>query len=583
MSLARAVVFLWGASLRNRVRQQFARLRQPRYLVGAVVGLAYLYGMFFRRFAFSNPRGPAEEAPIFIGFSLGMVLVATVVSAWLFGADRPAVTFSEAEIQHFLPAPISRRTLLHYKLVRGYLGGLLGVLFGAFFMQRAVGNAPVLFMLGSALSFAVVYLHITAASFVRTRMAGWGGWGKALRLGAVLAVLGGAAWVVFEAVHRMPFPEEVRDPKDLLGWLNGLGGEPWLWALSWPVLALVRLPLAPDAETFLWRLPVPLVLLGLHYAWVMSARVPFEESAVLRGEARARERAASRLGGAGQGARIRARGARFLQLGAVGRPEVALVWKNLLAGWRLGGSYSLIGLILLAAAIQAVLTFVSPERAATLALTLGPASGMFSLVLCVVGPSMFRNDLRMDLRKLDLLRAMPLTGRQVVAAELAAPALTLAVMEVLLITLAVVLGQRLPMAHEVGPGAWVAGGLAAAFVLPAVALVNLVVQNAGVVLFPAWLPADQERSRGIEAMGQRLLTFVGTLLVLVLGLLPAAFVAAVVGFSLYWAGDLSEWALPFAGLAAAAVLLAEVAVGVSLLGRAFESLDVSAEGPGLSG
>ena len=47
-------------------------------------------------------------------------------------------------------------------------------------------------------------------------------------------------------------------------------------------------------------------------------------------------------------------------------------------------------------------------------------------------------------------------------------------------------------------------------------------QNAMVVLYPAWLPPEGERVRGVEALGQRLLTLAGPLLVLVVGLMPAA-------------------------------------------------------------
>jgi hypothetical protein len=126
----------------------------------------------------------------------------------------------------------------------------------------------------------------------------------------------------------------------------------------------------------------------------------------------------------------------------------------------------------------------------------------------------------------------------------------------------------------------VAAGLGALWVLPAVSLGGLFVQNAAVVLFPAWLPPEGERVRGLEALGQRLLTLVGTLLALLVGMLPAALLAALVGFGLNWLLDLGVWALPFAGASAAAVLVAEVAFGVVVLGHAFDRLDVSTEGTG---
>jgi len=53
-----------------------------------------------------------------------------------------------------------------------------------------------------------------------------------------------------------------------------------------------------------------------------------------------------------------------------------------------------------------------------------------------------------------------------------------------------------------------------------------------------------------------------------------------VGFALYQLWDFGIWALPFAGMSAAAVLVGEVALGVMGLGRAFDQLDVSGEGRG---
>jgi hypothetical protein len=208
---------------------------------------------------------------------------------------------------------------------------------------------------------------------------------------------------------------------------------------------------------------------------------------------------------------------------------------------------------------------------------MAPICGGLAVLLCAFGPSAMRMDLRMDLPRLDQLRALPLTGRQVVAAELAAPALLLGVAQVGLVLLGMALavwqgGAKTTM--------WVAAGLGAVWVLPAVTLGGLFVQNAAVVLFPAWLPPEGERVRGLEAIGQRLLTMVGTMVVLLVGMLPAVLVAALVGFGLDRLLGLGVWALAYAGPTAAAVLVGEVALGVVGLGHAFDQLDVSREGTG---
>ncbi|MGZ3458106.1 MAG: putative ABC exporter domain-containing protein, partial [Archangium sp.] len=373
------------------------------------------------------------------------------------------------------------------------------------------------------------------------------------------------------ALREHPFPEQLKNPRQLQEWVVGLMGSPALW----PGRLLVALPLAPDVWSFLRTLPLGLGLLAVHYVWVMKAAVAFEESAVIRAEERARLREQlSRQGG--RPTRIRASPA-FFQLAPTGRPEVALVWKNFVAGRRLGGAGRLVVAGLVGGGVAAVASGQGlSEILANARMFMAPLCGGLAVVLCFFGPSAVRVDLRMDLPRLEQLRALPLTGRQVVAAELAAPALLLGVTQVGLVLLAMVLS-----AWEGGPrvAMWIAGGLGALGLLPAVTLGGLFVQNAAVVLFPAWLPPEGERVRGIEALGQRLLTLAGTMVVLLVGMLPAALLAALVGFGLDRLLGFGVWALPFAGFVAAAVLVTEVAFGVVGLGHAFDRLDVSREGP----
>ncbi|QRK06558.1 ABC transporter permease [Archangium violaceum] len=571
MSFPRAVAFLWVASARNRVIRQIQRLRQPKYLVGAMVGGLYLYSVFLRRLGHPGREGMAPPvAQLFSQFMLTAAMLGTILSAWALGPDRPSLSFNETEVQQLFAAPVSRRGLLHYKLARGLVGSVVGAFFATVFVSGVVRSHPVLFFIGATVTLATVNLHVTAASFMRTRLARHGGVGTVLRwagLSAVIALMIGAGMA---ALREHPFPQELTHPRQLQAWLLALMDSPALW----PGRLLVALPLAPDAWAFLKALPLALGLLAVHYVWVMKAAVPFEESAVRRAEERARLREQlSRQGG--RPTPIRA-GSTLFRLASTGRPEVAILWKNLVAARRLGGA----GRLLVAGLVGGLVASVSSggslgEILSNVRMFMVPMCGGLAVVLCFFGPSAVRVDLRMDLPRLEQLRALPLTGRQVVAAELAAPALLLGVTQMGLVLLVVVLaawqgGERTEL--------WVAAGLGALWVLPAVSLGGLFVQNAAVVLFPAWLPPEGERVRGLEALGQRLLTLAGTLVVLLVGLLPAALVAALVGFGLDRLLGFGVWAFPFAGLVAALVLVAEVALGVVGLGHAFDRLDVSREG-----
>jgi hypothetical protein len=571
VSFPRAVLFLWGASWRNRVRRQLARLRRPRYFLGALVGLAYVATVLSRGLDFrAMGGGVSPGARLFAELSLVGSALGTVFAAWVLGRDRPSLSFTEAEVVQLFPAPITRRALLHYKLGRGLLGATVGALFATLFIGRVLSGAPVLFFLGASLALGTLYLHSTAASFMRTRLAAWGGWGIAARWGAVGLVLAAVALAVLSTLREHPFPAEVSSSRELRRWVHVVTESPGLGAVLWPGRVLVGPALARDLEGFLRALPPVLVALAAHYAWVLLAEVPFEETAVVRAESRSRERA---LRASGQLARVGTMSLRKppFRLVARGRPEVALVWKNLIARKRMAGGAAMFLLFVvfgggIAAMMGDARLFTDTRR------VVGPLALTLAVLLTVAGPSAFRMDLRMDLPKLDLLRAMPLTGRQVVGAELTASALSVGGFQLALLGVALVMGPGAEVAR-LGEWWW-PGGFALAVLLPAVSLAGLFVQNAAVVLFPAWVPADTgERARGLEAMGQRLLTMMGSLVVTLVGLMPAAVVAMLVGFPL--SSVLGPWALPLAGLAAAGVLVGEVWLGVIALGPVFERLDVS--------
>jgi hypothetical protein len=96
-------------------------------------------------------------------------------------------------------------------------------------------------------------------------------------------------------------------------------------------------------------------------------------------------------------------------------------------------------------------------------------------------------------------------------------------------------------------------------------------------MLPAWMATSHGQSRGIDAMGHRLLMLAGVVLALVLALLPAGIAAGMVAFAVHAAAPTAEIALvvlpPFAG---AAIVLAECWLAMIALGYLFERTDVSA-------
>jgi hypothetical protein len=220
-----------------------------------------------------------------------------------------------------------------------------------------------------------------------------------------------------------------------------------------------------------------------------------------------------------------------------------------------------------------------------------PAVGIVTVILTgyslLLGPAILRQDLRQDLANADILKMYPLRGWQVVLGELLAPAAILTGVQWCLVLLAISMFSRFPEDHPIPLSARVSFGVGVAIVAPMVNLISLVIPNASVLLFPAWLQTGRQHAGGIEVMGQRLIFMLGSVLVFGFALLPAAVLSGLVFFlakvffdAMIEAPVGPMLAVPLAALAGAAMLAGEVALAVWWLGRLFENFDLSAEAAG---
>ncbi len=158
-------------------------------------------------------------------------------------------------------------------------------------------------------------------------------------------------------------------------------------------------------------------------------------------------------------------------------------------------------------------------------------------------------------------------------AEMLGPGLIVAALQWALIAAAILLSAGHPLLGLDLPKK-IAIALSAAMLAPALVLANLAIQNAGVLLFPAWVSFDPGQARGIEALGQRLLTVAGTLIVFFFVLLPAAIFGGIVGLVLRSA--LHYGALPLASAVATAVIAIELQLAIRWLGTVFDRFDLTA-------
>ena len=571
-----AALYLSRRSLANATRRRLARLRQPKYLIGFALGVLYYYWLIVR------PRsgGGGAGLPGAGGEVLAILGLTTfLLMNWVFGSSRSPFAFTPAETHYLFTAPLTRRQVLDFKLLRSqlplFLSSLLSVLIfsgGHFTPSRIVR------VLGLWLVFSALQMHYGVAAMVRQSLEEHGVTAVRRRLG-VITVLTGVA-VAVALILRRQLPEVqaafAAGPAAGLDALGAILHRGVLGVIVWPLSALVRPLLAPDLATFAARLPAAFLVVGLHYVWLVRSSLAFEEVAVESAERMARRIAAWRSGRRPPPSERLSKGARrsLGRLAPVGSPACAIAWKNVQAEWRGSGVRLPVIIVLGVAAVAWVASLGA--AAGTGIQVLATLLLVFAGMAVVFGPYILRNDLRADLLLWDLLKSYPLRGADLVAGEVLGPVavLTSVAWGCLLAAFAASLAIDLPGFPVLDR---LAALLATAIAAPAFLVVITLIQNAAALVFPAWVTLGPGRAAGVEMIGQRMLTMIGSLLLMLLAFLPAAVVAAVAVAIAGVAGVDGVWRAVPGAIGLTVTLGFEGMLAVAWLGRVFERSDPAAE------
>jgi hypothetical protein len=582
-----ALFYLRAMTLRNAVISRLKRLKQPKYLIGAIVGAAYFAWVFGRGTVGAFDPRAARTAALAEGFPLERMPTVAAIAAllvtlfaafyWLWPRSRAALAFSEAEIAFLFPAPLGRKTLIHFR----WISAQLRILFTAAILTLVSagwsfvpGNAAVR-IVGWWLLLSTLDLHGVGSSFALTRLLDRGMTSlrrSLLTLLIACAVIGTALMLSWREL-RAPEPGMLADPWAVFAYVGAmLDTVPLAWVLT-PARWAVQPLLAPDLASFAAALGPAILLYAAHYLWVLRSEVSFEEASLARAEKRAaRRNAMLREGNLRLGGERKAQPAPF-KLAAIGRPELAFLWKNLLAS----ASYLQRPR---AALIVAVVIVIGSSWIARLEIQPLPVLvGVLSLIgagaTLTFAPMVARQDLRHDLPNADILKTYPLPGWQIVLGEVLAPVALVSVL-VWLQLLAAALNFAPPPGAELPPATRLLAAGGAAMLTPFLCAILVLLLNAAVLIFPAWVPQGLEKGRGIDVLGQRIFFVAGLYLTMALALLPAAIVAAAVFFIALWL--LGPIAAGISGIVVMVIALgAEIALAIAWLGRRFERFDLSAE------
>jgi hypothetical protein len=613
-----ALFFLLVRSVRGRAVRMLRRLREPKYLFGFLIGagwtLFWVSSLLRGRFGSGGMDVSWGMDPETVGAMAGEVgqvlqLVAALFMTigftiwWAIPLGRSSLEFSEAELHMLLPAPVPRRSLIQYGILRSQPPIMIGAAIVSFMSGGTSALGLILRFFGVWLMFSAWDLHGKARGLWLARLSELPpavAWRKRLILWGVLLTI----WIlllfavgnILIGVLDAPLP--TGDPSDmvrevltrhlgpawngLLGWLLA----PFIWLTRPFFVGFFEL----SAASVLAAWSVPLVALVLHNEWVVRSQARFEEAAL--DHARRQNR---KLDPAAKFWKTSARSRRWrpFELAASGAPEMAIVWKNLMISNRMPLRW-LIGAGLVAVAIFLALAATSLVPA-WFAVVLQAIGGIMMFVAPLLSARSLRHDLRTDLLKIEVIRSWPLPGWRLFLAEISVPVL-LAMLQVILGAL-VYIGVDLLIVSGLldvtgGTTAFLAEvlnlppALAAPVLLASLLPLSLVlaalatsVENLAALTFPSWVQLGLRKAQAATKAGQNILVFFVLSLVIMAGVAPGVLlVGGILAVQiLFWGIPLSGWELPFLGLAGAAPIGAVVAALVRAGGALWDRLDPSEE------
>ncbi len=512
-----------------RVAREFKK-PGPRIAAAAAIG-------YFVLLAWLSPKGAGErdtQIAAVVG-ALGMMVL--VMSSWLLGTGGKLVELTPAERALLLPAPISTARVMDVKLMR--------------LQATALGNAVMWTALTSGgqhwdtIGRRVVAFWVVITTLQLHRIGAGRSRASAAIHPALRRILG-LFGIGLVALVPIVLSGAIRESAPgLAAFLDELAASPLARAVLLPFVLVLRPLTAAAFAQWIAMLGPALAILLLHYLWVRRLGPDLDRE---------------------PDPFTSPKGAPLWMLAPRGSAASAFFWKNMTALVRRSTALLAIGAAVAVLVLPIALRSVGRGGASEF---LGWMLLMWSLLLLLMGPQFVRNDLRRDQGLLALLRTLPVRGHQVILGSSVAAASTLAlgVIALLLAGALATAGSFQPPLPSEHRGVWIA---AVILVIGPVSLAGILLQNAAVILLPAWSRMTARRGTA-TALGTNLANSALTILVLaLLCVLPAGLAW------LAWRAADGMWMPVTCGLVAGLVLGAECWGMVRWLGSRFEKIDASA-------
>lgn len=562
--MPRALLYLLIRHILGSLRFRIQRLKQPKYLVGMLAIVGYLYFVFVGSFSESS-RPKLVTQPEFAGLLVSLFLTLQIGLIWLLAGRATGLGFSEAETEILFAAPLTRQELIRYRLLKAQPG----VLFSAIFLTLVLSiswkfPSPFLSFLAIFVLLNVIqtFQVLTAVLHGFWKGKSWAGLIKAAFLIALLLPFFLAA----------SLPESDKGAVgSLLLWVEQTSRTSnWLAAHVWIGQFIISASLLEWAPRF----AACLVILVFLYQSIVWSNVGFEEREMMQARERANTMRAMRTGRA-LTVKDRPIKPSLLPLAWFGSPWRAIAWKNITSLSRHLPRGFLFAIFYIA--FVGILFFVlsGPQIPPLLASAI--LFSILALFLTFMGSSMVKEDLRSDLPKLDILRAFPVSPLEIIRGEVFGAAFLIGTITTFLLACsgAFLLFSAYPSLKSssilVGTGFLIC-------LASGVILLSFGIENTLTLILPAWvLPEAKsaQHSVSIDHMGRSIVLLIARFFFLTLFLIPPSL----------WMLLTSQLAIlleNYVALATSAAGFAVIAWGeteimIVLMAWLFEQLDASQE------
>jgi len=597
-------------SLKGRFERWRRDMKRPRQRVAYLIGLLLIVLMLAPALGllgsgFGQKAASSVTSDDVIPESiLALVLTLSAIWLWLKLPARPALWLSEAEANWLLPAPLSRRSVIDYSLLRTQPTLALGSLVLCMFAHSSLKGHSFLgiwLAIHSLMFLASLHGIACASTKACTRALHpasrgiWRGLGLGLLATYSAALLWGCTDAAVELVAALR--AVAAQPHQLTAFLDearsvGHG------SVLVTILAPARLLLLPFfGDDWLQVTAGYLILftgIAVHREWIVRSMARFEDATIERA------RAAGKRGVRGTslaGLHPERRQQAPFRLPDEPRPVIALAWKSCLAAYR--GSLLRLAMRWLVAItlVSLAIAMFAPVR--PLVAIMGITGAVVGSTYAFFSSAIWGNDIRAELDHLDVVRAWPVSSLQIARADVLAPSLLatlhsmfgcgILVAAELTLRLARSLGrigddfltpsERLATLLDSSPLAvTIMVVVAFAIVCSGFAHLSTALQSLAALRAPGFFPRPATAPESIASTGSRMIGSAILSMTLTIGAFPGLCGAMIVLFlGITLTPPLGLGTPLVAALALAVTLHAEAWVCHGLVARQWQNLDAASE------